>query len=62
MQIIITDTATSYQTMPGFNAITGSRNSAVGMETGYGLNERGVGIRVPVEIIFYFPPRRPCRF
>jgi hypothetical protein len=26
-----------------------SRNSLVGIATGYGLNNRGVGIRVPVE-------------
>jgi hypothetical protein len=25
-----------------------SRNSIVGMATGYGLNDRGVGVRVPV--------------
>jgi hypothetical protein len=26
-----------------------SRDSSVGIETGYGLNDRGVGVRVPVE-------------
>jgi hypothetical protein len=28
--------------------IYGSRDSAVGIATGYGLEERGVGVRIPV--------------
>jgi hypothetical protein len=30
--------------------------------TGYGLNDRGVGIEVLVEATFFFSPRRPDRF
>jgi hypothetical protein len=34
----------------------------VGIETGYGLNGRGVGVRVPVGLRIFYPPRRPHRF
>jgi hypothetical protein len=30
----------------------GSRNSSVGIATGHGLDDRGVGVRVPVEVRF----------
>jgi hypothetical protein len=35
--------------------------SAVDIETGYGLDGRGVGVRVPVRVRFFFSPRRPDR-
>jgi hypothetical protein len=38
-----------------------SRDSAVGTATGYGLDCRGVGVRVPVGEMFS-SPRRPERF
>jgi hypothetical protein len=38
----------------------GSRDSAVGIVTGYGLGEGGVGVWVPVKSIV-FSPRRPYR-
>jgi hypothetical protein len=38
-----------------------SRDSAVGIATGYGLEDRGVGIRVPVGSRIFFPPNRPDR-
>jgi hypothetical protein len=28
----------------------GSRDSVVGIKTGYGLDDRGVGVRVPVKV------------
>jgi hypothetical protein len=31
----------------------------VGIATGYGLDDRGVGVRVPVESRIFFSPRRP---
>jgi hypothetical protein len=37
-----------------------SRNSSVGIATGYGLDDRGVGVRVPVGSIFS-SPRCPDR-
>jgi hypothetical protein len=40
----------------------GSRDSSVGIATGYGLDDRGVGARVPVEARIFFSPRRPDRF
>jgi hypothetical protein len=30
--------------------------------TGYGLDDRGVGVRVPVESRIFYIPRRPDRF
>jgi hypothetical protein len=39
-----------------------SRDSAVGIETGYVLDGRGVGVRVPVWVGFFSSPRRPDRF
>jgi hypothetical protein len=37
------------------------RDSAVGIATGYGLDGRGVGVRVPVGERFFSPPRPPDR-
>jgi hypothetical protein len=39
----------------------GSRDSAVGIATGYGLDDRGVGIRVPVGSRIFSSPRCPDR-
>jgi hypothetical protein len=39
-----------------------SRDVAVGMATGYGLDDRGVRVRVPVESRIFFSPRCPDRF
>jgi hypothetical protein len=39
----------------------GSRNSVVGTATGYGLDERGVGVRVPVGSRICSSPRRQDR-
>jgi hypothetical protein len=38
-----------------------SRDSAVGIATGYGLDDRGVGVRVPVGSRSFSSPRRPDR-
>jgi hypothetical protein len=36
-----------------------SRDSELGIAIGYGLDERGVGVRVPVGSRIFFFPRRP---
>jgi hypothetical protein len=41
--------------------ILGSRDSAVCIATGYGLDDRGVGVRVPVGLRIFSTPRRPDR-
>jgi hypothetical protein len=38
-----------------------SRDSAVGLATGYGLDDRGVGVRVPVGSIILSSPNCPDR-
>jgi hypothetical protein len=39
-----------------------SRDSVVGIATGYGLDDRGVGVLVPVGSRIFSSPRRPDRF
>jgi hypothetical protein len=39
----------------------GDWDSAVGIATGYGLDGRGIGVRVPVGAIFYSSSRPPDR-
>jgi hypothetical protein len=39
----------------------GSRDSVVGIATGYGVDERGVGVRVPVGSRIFSSPRSPDR-
>jgi hypothetical protein len=39
-----------------------SRDSIVGIATGYGVDDRGVGVRVPVESRIFSSLRRPDRF
>jgi hypothetical protein len=58
-----TDCAAPYVTEFSFSPgiCFGSRDSAVGIATGYGLDDRGVGVRVPVGSIILFSPRRPNR-
>jgi hypothetical protein len=36
--------------------VPGSRDSSVGIVTGYGLDDRGVGVRVPVESNIFLSP------
>jgi hypothetical protein len=38
-----------------------SRDSLVGIAIGYGLDDRGVGVRVPVGSRIFSSPRRPDR-
>jgi hypothetical protein len=38
-----------------------SRDSVVGIATGYGLKDRGVGVRVPVGPRIFSTPSRPYR-
>jgi hypothetical protein len=38
-----------------------SRDNAVGIATGYGLDDRGVGVRVPVRSRIFSSQRRPDR-
>jgi hypothetical protein len=40
----------------------GSRHSAVGIATGYRLDDRGVGVRVPVGSRLFSSPRQADRF
>jgi hypothetical protein len=39
--------------------LRGSRNSAVGIATGHGMGDQGVGVRVPVGSRIFFSARRP---
>jgi hypothetical protein len=39
--------------------ISRSRDSVVGIATGYGLDDQGVGVRVPVGSRTFSSPRRP---
>jgi hypothetical protein len=41
---------------------TRSWDSSVGIATGYGLDDRVVGVRVPVRARIFFSPSRPDRF
>jgi hypothetical protein len=40
----------------------GSRDSIVGMTTGYGLEDRGIGVQAPVRSRIFSSPQRPDRF
>jgi hypothetical protein len=40
----------------------GSRDSSVGIATGYGLDDRGVGVRVPLQSYIFISPALPGRF
>jgi hypothetical protein len=42
-------------------AVARSRVSVVGIATSYGLDDRGLGVRVPMGSIIFFPPDRPDR-
>jgi hypothetical protein len=39
----------------------GSRDRTFGIATGYGLDDRGLAIRVPVGLRIFSSPRRPDR-
>jgi hypothetical protein len=39
--------------------IEGRKNKAIGIATGYGLDDRGVGVRVPVGSRIFSSPRCP---
>jgi hypothetical protein len=41
--------------------INNNRDTIVGIATGYGLDDRGVGVRVPVGSRNFSSPRRPDR-
>jgi hypothetical protein len=43
------------------NYPTRGRDSVAGIETGYGLDDRGVGVRVPIGSRIFSSPRRPDR-
>jgi hypothetical protein len=45
-----------------YHILSESRDSSVGIVTGYGLDDRGVGVRVPVESRIFCTPRRPDTF
>jgi hypothetical protein len=43
------------------DCLTGSRDSVAGIATGYGLDDLGVGVRVPVGSRIFSSPQRPDR-
>jgi hypothetical protein len=45
-----------------YNPCVMRRDSAVGIAIGYELDDRGVGVRVPVVSRIFSSPRRPDRF
>jgi hypothetical protein len=47
--------------MDSYHISNKSRDSAVAIATGYGLDDRGVGIRFPVRSRIFSHPRRPTR-
>jgi hypothetical protein len=51
-----------YLTIFHFISFHTSRDSAVGIATGYGLDSRRLGVRVPAGPRFFFLPRSPGRF
>jgi hypothetical protein len=57
--ILIIMTEFSFMVFRGFIV---SRDSAVGIVTGYGMDGEWVRVRVPVGARFFFFPRRPDRF
>jgi hypothetical protein len=59
--LIISTTVVSIHIFPLFIWELGSRNSAVGIATGYVLDDRGIGVRVPVGSRILSSPRRPDR-
>jgi hypothetical protein len=44
-----------------FSSPLGTRDRVVGMATNYGLEDRGVGVRVPVRSRIFSSPDRPDR-
>jgi hypothetical protein len=46
---------------PASSRMRRSRGSVVGIATGYRLDGRGVGVRVPVGLRIFFSPSRPDR-
>jgi hypothetical protein len=44
-----------------YQNVNGIRDSAVGTATDYGLDDRWIGVRVPVGSRIFFSPRRPDR-
>jgi hypothetical protein len=44
-----------------YTVILGSRDSALGIATGYEPDVGGVGVRVPIRSIIFFSPLRPDR-
>jgi hypothetical protein len=54
-----TQTKCIYVIFEILTVMTKSRNSAVGIATGYGLENRGVGVRVPVGPRIFISPCCP---
>jgi hypothetical protein len=53
----------SFRTIRCYNSRAGGyRDRAVGIATGYVLDDRRVGVRVPVRAKFFSSPRRPNQF
>jgi hypothetical protein len=45
-----------------WSTVSKSRDSSVGITTGYGLDDQGVGVRVPMRSRIFCSPRRPDRY
>jgi hypothetical protein len=50
---------TTRQNIKAYTFISGSPVSVVGIATGYGLDDRGFGVRILVGAIIFSSPRRP---
>jgi hypothetical protein len=57
--IYLLQTRVSIWHISRYSIVYGSRDSAVGIATGYGLDDRWVGVRVPVGSRIFSSPRRP---
>jgi hypothetical protein len=50
-----------FETIPTSSFLISCWESVVGIATGYGLDDRGIGVRVPVVSRIFSSPRRPDR-
>jgi hypothetical protein len=61
-QVLVTTRPLEKQIIVELPVEARSRDSAFGIVTGYGLYDRGVGVRVPVGSWTFSSPQRPDRF
>jgi hypothetical protein len=58
MNVMLLGLSSTLLVLNSYNMET-SRDSVVGIATGYGLDDRGVEVRVPVGSRIFSSPRRP---